>query len=121
MPRHDALYWAICFAIVLFVHVSAALALISEPEPSDYGIKGPVATLDLPESFVTTDASPTDLAPGSKEEQSEATPPPKEETKPPEPEADGLYQAVKGFCVSPLDFRGPIKARGTRSSPIHPQ
>ena len=88
MPRHEGIRWAICFAIVLFVHVAAAVALISEPEPSNYGIEGPVVTLDLPELFVTTDAPPTDLAPGPKEEQSEATPPPKEETKPPEPEAD---------------------------------
>jgi periplasmic protein TonB len=88
MPRGDAISWAICFAIVLSAHIGAAVALISAPEPSDYGIEGPVVTLDLPESFVTTDAPPTDLAPGPKEEQSEATPPPKEETKPAEPEAD---------------------------------
>ena len=88
MPRHDIITWTICFAIVLSAHIGVAVALISEPEPSDFGIEGPVVTLDLPESFVTTDAPPTDLAPGPKEEQSEATPPPKEETKPPEPEAD---------------------------------
>ena len=88
MPRHDVITWAICFAIVLSAHIGVAVALISEPEPSEFGIEGPVVTVDLPESFVTAIAPPTDLAPGPKEEQSEATPPPPDETKPPEPDAD---------------------------------
>ena len=77
-----------CFAFVLIAHVAGALALISVPEPSDYGVEGPVVTFDLPESLVTTLAPPTDLAPGPKEEESVETPVPKEETKPPETEAE---------------------------------
>jgi len=89
MPRHEAARWMICFAVVLFAHVGAALALLRVSEEPDFGVDAPVVTLDLPESLMTSLTQPTDLAPGPKEEEdTEPTPPPKEETRPPEPESD---------------------------------
>jgi periplasmic protein TonB len=88
IARRDAVRWSICFAVVALAHGAAALALVSAPKISDYGIDAQVVTLELPESLLTSQAPPTDMAPGPKEEESEATPPPKEETKPPEPEAE---------------------------------
>jgi protein TonB len=88
IPRHDAVRWSICFAMVLLAHGAAALALISSPEASDFGVDAPVVMLELPESLVNSEAPPTDLAPGPREEETEATPPPKEETRLPEPEAE---------------------------------
>jgi TonB family protein len=93
---------AMCFEVALFAHVVGALALISAPEPPDYGVEGPVVTLDLPESLVTTVTPPTDLALGPKEEASEATPAPKQETKPPEPEAGGTAGGEAGNDASSL-------------------
>jgi periplasmic protein TonB len=86
--RHEAARWSICFTVVLLAHGAGALALLSAPEMSDYGVETPVVMLELPESLVTQAAPPTELAPGPKEEESEATPPPKEETKPPEQVAE---------------------------------
>ncbi len=88
VPYRDTARWSICFTLVLLAHGAAALALISSPEASDFGVDEPVVMLDLPESLLTSDAPPTDLAPGPKQDESDPTPPPKEETRPPEPEAD---------------------------------
>jgi protein TonB len=88
MSRQEEVRWGICFAVVLLAHCAVALAFLSSPESSDFGVDAPVVLLELPESLVTSTTPPTDLAPGPKEEESEATPPPKEETKPPEPEAE---------------------------------
>jgi periplasmic protein TonB len=88
ITRHEAVRWSICFVIVLLAHGAAALALLSSPETSDFGVDAPMVTLELPESLVTSVTPPSDSAPGPKEEETEATPPPKEETKPPEPEAE---------------------------------
>jgi protein TonB len=85
LGRREALRWGICFTVVLAAHCgAAALALLSVPEASDVGVDSPVVMLDLPESLMTQVAPPTDAAPGPMEEESIATPPPKEETKPPE-------------------------------------
>lgn len=88
VPRRDAARWSVCFLVVLLAHGAVALALISSPEQSEFGVDEPVVMLDLPESLSTSAAPATDLAPGPKQEESEATPPPKEETKPPETEAE---------------------------------
>jgi periplasmic protein TonB len=88
MTRRDTVRWGICFAVVLLAHGAAALAFISAPDTSDFGVDTPVVTLELPDSLVTAATPPTDLAPGPKEEETEATPPPKEETRLPEPEAE---------------------------------
>src|SRR5260221_3435041 len=88
--RAEAMRWTVCFAVVVAAHALAATAFLnSPPEASDFGVDGPVVMLDLPESLVTSTAPAPDLPPGPMEEQeSERTPPPKEETKPPEPEAE---------------------------------
>jgi periplasmic protein TonB len=80
--------WSICFAVVLLGHAAVALAFLNKWEESDFGVDAPIVTIELPESFVTAATPPTDLAPGPKEEESEATSIRKEETKPPEPEAE---------------------------------
>jgi periplasmic protein TonB len=88
--RAEAMRWAICFAIVAAAHGGGALALLNDSsEASDFGIDAPVVMLELPESLVPSTAPTRDLPPGPvMEEESEQTPPPKEETKPPEPEAE---------------------------------
>jgi periplasmic protein TonB len=88
--RAEAVRWVTCFAIVAVAHGLGALAFLDDSsEASDFGIDVPVVMLDLPESLVTSTAQAPDLPPGALEEQeSEQMPPPKEETKPPEPEAE---------------------------------
>jgi periplasmic protein TonB len=87
--RHDIARWGICFAIVLGAHGAAALALLQSPEDLDFGVDEPVVMLDLPESLAPVDSPLRDLAPGPLvEEESEPTPPQKEETKPPETESE---------------------------------
>ena len=88
MPRHEARRWGICFAVVMAAHGATAVGLLFSPSlDSEFGVDAPVVTIELPESFLVSASPPTDLAPGPKEEESEAMPPPKEETKPPEPAA----------------------------------
>jgi periplasmic protein TonB len=88
MPANAPKRWGICFAVVVAAHAAAALALSLHLSPdSDFGVDAPVVTIELPESFLVAAVPPTDLAPGPKEEESEATSPPKEEAKPPEPDA----------------------------------
>jgi periplasmic protein TonB len=87
--RYDALRWGICFAVVVAAHATVAVPFLLRPPPDDdFGVDAPVVILELPESFVISTAPPTDLAPGPQQEESEATPPPKEETKPLEQEAE---------------------------------
>ena len=87
--RADIARWGVCFVIVLAAHGTAALALLQSPEADDFGIDEPVVLLDLPESLAPLDAPLRDVAPGPLvQEESEPTPPPKEETKPPETEAE---------------------------------
>jgi len=78
-----------CFAVAVAAHAAVALLFLLKPSTDDdFGIDAPVVILELPESFVIPTAPPTDLAPGPKQEESEATPAPKEETKPPEQQAE---------------------------------
>jgi periplasmic protein TonB len=88
--RAEVVRWVVCFAVVFSAHGIGALALMEHSsEASDFGIDAPVVMLELPESLVTSAAPTRDLPPGPIEEQeSEPTLPPKEETKPPEPEAE---------------------------------
>jgi periplasmic protein TonB len=88
--RADAARWIMCFAIAAAAHGLAATALLNNPpEASDYGVDVPVVMLELPESLVTSTAPAPDLPPGPlQEDESLPTPPPKEETKPPEREAE---------------------------------
>jgi periplasmic protein TonB len=87
--RADVARWGVCFVIVLAAHGAAALALLQSPEDLEFGVDEPVVMLDLPESLAPVDTPFRDLAPGPLvEDESEPTPPQKEETKPPETEAE---------------------------------
>jgi protein TonB len=86
--RASTLRWAACFVVVFAAHAMAALSLIQAPASSDFEAGAPVVMLELPEVPAAPSAPPSDLAPGPPQEQTEATPPPKEETKPPEREAE---------------------------------
>jgi|SRR6267142_1955264 periplasmic protein TonB len=87
--RAEVLRWAACFALVTAAHSLGAMVLLSNSfEDSDFGINAPVVMLELPESLVTSTAPAMDLPPGPVEEQESEQTPPKEETKPPEPEAE---------------------------------
>jgi periplasmic protein TonB len=89
LPRDDAMRWGSCFALVIAAHCAVAAALLLNlSSDDDFGVDAPVVTIELPESVVMSAMPPTDLAPGPREEESEATPPPKEQTKPLEPEAE---------------------------------
>jgi len=80
--------WAFCFAVVAAAHGLGAMALLNNSsKASDFGIDVPVVMLELPESLVTSEAPAQDLPPGPIEEQETEKTPPKEEAKPPEPEA----------------------------------
>jgi periplasmic protein TonB len=87
--RAEFVRWAVCFAVVVAAHGLGAMAIMdSATEESDLGVDTPVVVVDLPESFVNTPAPAEDLPPGPlQEEQSDPTPPQKEE-KPPELQAE---------------------------------
>jgi periplasmic protein TonB len=87
----DAVRWVICFVIAAAIHGLVALSLMTHfaETAEESGVDAPVVMLDLPESFVPSIAPPQDVPPGPMQQNEvEETPPPKEETKPPEPEAD---------------------------------
>jgi protein TonB len=88
--RAEMARWVTCFAVVTAAHGLGAMVLLNNSmEDSGFGVDTPVVMLELPESLVTSTAPAPDLAPGPVvEQESEQTPPPKEETKPPEPEAE---------------------------------
>jgi periplasmic protein TonB len=88
-PRHDAVRWSVCFAVVVAAHGFAALALLlNPPSDSDFDAGAPVVMIELPEAPAAFATPPTELAPGPTEPESEHTPPPEEETKPPEKVAE---------------------------------
>ncbi len=89
--RSEGLRWVLCFAVAAALHGVVALSLLHHfsDTPDHYGVDAPVVMLDLPEAIVPSMAPVQDLPPGPLEqEESQATPPPKEETKPPEPQAE---------------------------------
>jgi len=86
--RADAVHWFVCLAVVLIAHGTAALALLSSSEHSDFEAGAPVVLLELPEVAAAPAVPPNDVMPGPPEPESEPTPKPKEETKQPEHEAD---------------------------------
>jgi periplasmic protein TonB len=87
--RAEFVRWALCFAVVVVAHGLGAMAIMdSATEASDFGVDAPVVVVDLPESFVNSPAPVQDLLPGPlQEEQSDPTPPQREE-KPPELQAE---------------------------------
>jgi periplasmic protein TonB len=82
----DAARWSICFAAVTLAHGAAALALLSAPAASNFEAGAPVVLIELSEAAFTV--PPNDLAPGPPEPEVAATPPPTEDTKPPERQAE---------------------------------
>src|SRR5580700_6044476 len=88
LDRADTVRWIACFVVVVAAHGMAALSLLESPAASDFDAGAPVVMLELPEEPAAHTLPPTDLAPGPPEMESEPTPPPKEETKPIEQEAE---------------------------------
>jgi TonB family protein len=87
--RAEVARWVICFAIVASAHGLGALALLNDTsEASDFGVNFPVVIVDLPESFVPLMAPDLGRPPGPLEDEQTELMPPKEEMKPPEPEAE---------------------------------
>jgi protein TonB len=83
----EGVRWVICFTIVAALHGAAAFFLLKDFSETSYSGVDAVVMLELPESLIPSTAQ--DLPPGPvMEEESQATPPPKEETKPPETEAE---------------------------------
>jgi protein TonB len=88
IDRADTARWIACFVVVVAAHSVAALTLLPSTEESDFDAGAPVVMLELPEMPAAPSMPPSDLAPGPPETESDATPPPKEETKPIEQEAE---------------------------------
>ncbi len=87
--RAEALRWILCFSVVVLAHVAAAAyTLISRSEASDFDAGAAVVLLELPDTPAAPMTPPNDLTPGPPQQESEATPQPKEETKPPEEETE---------------------------------
>jgi periplasmic protein TonB len=84
----EGMRWTVCFAVVAAAHVLLAVSLLPSLEASEFEAGAPVVMLELPEMPAAPSTPPSDLAPGPPEEQSDPTPPPKEETKPIEQEAE---------------------------------
>jgi protein TonB len=89
LGRSEAVRWTVCFAVVVAAHALVALSLFPTLEASEFEAGAPVIMLELPAAPAAPSTPPSDLAPGPPEEQSDPTPPPKEETKPIEQEAEG--------------------------------
>jgi periplasmic protein TonB len=88
IPRHDAMRWSFCFAVVIATHGAAALALWLNPSSdSDFDAGAPVVMIELPEVPAAFTTPPSDIAPGPTEPESEQTAP-EEKTKPPEQVAE---------------------------------
>jgi periplasmic protein TonB len=87
---HGAFRWGLSFAVAAAAHGAALLGLLNSPPSSESGFVAgaAVVTIDLPDAPAAAASPPSDLAPGPEEALSEATPPPKEETKQPEQVAD---------------------------------
>ena len=87
--RAEFARWAICSVVVVAAHGLGAMALMANAtEESDIGVDTPVVVVDLANSPFTQMAPPVDAAPGPLEEEESNPTPPKQETKPLEPEAE---------------------------------
>jgi protein TonB len=88
LDRSEAVRWTVCFAVVAAAHALVALSLFPTLEASEFDAGAPVIMLELPEAPAAPSTAPNDLAPGPPETETDPTPPPKEETKPIEQEAE---------------------------------
>jgi protein TonB len=87
----EAARWVICFILVAALHGIVAYYLMERFSETavDSGLDAPLVMLDLPEALAPSVVPPQDLPPGPMQPaEVEETPPPKEETKPLEPEAE---------------------------------
>jgi periplasmic protein TonB len=112
VDRADAVRWIACFVVVVAAHGMAALSLMPSTEASDFDAGAPVVMLELPEIASAPTTPPSDLAPGPPETQSEPTPPPKEETKPIEQEAEVALPAPE-----PPKLEPPVEQREATAAP----
>jgi periplasmic protein TonB len=85
-PDRGVFRWAFCFAAVAAAHGAMAMALLrsSSASGTDFLAGAPVVMIDLAQSPAAMPIPPSDVAPGPEEAPAEQTPPPREETKPPE-------------------------------------
>jgi len=85
MSRRDFLRWSFGFAVAIAAHGGAAAFALLHNAPADSGFDAgtPVVMIELSEAPAASATPPNDLAPGPAEPESERTPPPEEETKPP--------------------------------------
>jgi len=110
--RADAVHWAVCCALVLVAHGAAALALLSAPEPADFDAGAPVVLLELPEVAAAPAVPPNDVMPGPPAPESEPMPTPREETKPPEHEAEVALPTPE-----PPKPQPPVEAKPPTATP----
>jgi periplasmic protein TonB len=120
--RHDALRWGICFAVVVAVHSAAAVALLRHAlSDSGFDAGAPVVMIELPEAPAAFAAPPTELTPGPTEPETERTPTPKEETKPPEEVAEvALPEPEPLKPEPPAEEKPPTAAPSIAMAPAIP-
>jgi protein TonB len=89
-PDHGLFRWALSFAAVAAAHTAAVLWLLYAPASMDSGyVAGAaVAMIDLPDTPAAQPNPVSELPLGPEEAPSEAMPPPREETKPPQQMAE---------------------------------
>lgn len=93
----DGLRWAVCFAIVLGVHATAAATLLRHWDPADEPVAGgPVILIDLAPVAAAPVAPESEAAPGPQQVQTppEPEPAPVEDQPAPEPEKPQVTAAV---------------------------
>lgn len=116
----EAMRWVVCFALVATVHAVVAVALMNRfaQTAEESGVDAPLVMLDLPESLAPSLAPPQDLPSGPVEqEQTEATPPPKdEEIKPPEAEV-ALPEPPKPEQDQPVEVKQAAAPQAARTPP----
>lgn len=102
-PRDETARWGIALAAALLVHGVTAMALLVNWSPTlAFDAGAPVVSLELPEAPAAFATPPNDLAPGPVEAESDPTPP-KEETKPIEPELDVALPLPKPEREQPVE------------------
>lgn len=99
------LLWILCFAVVVLAHGAGALTFWHRSAEPEFGVDAPVVALELPASFLIATVPPTNLAPDAREDESEATLVPKEETAP-----RSEAEAVIPQPPSPEPSQGPREA-----------
>jgi periplasmic protein TonB len=117
--RAEVLRWATCFAVMAAAHGLGATVLLNNSfEDSDFGFNAPAVMLELPESLITSMVPAQDLPPGPVEEQESEQTPPKEETKPPEPDAEVALAPEPPKPEPPAEEKQATAPQQARTRPI---